>query len=216
MTTQRAQVKKARMPEGAEVVHLFVYGTLRSKAHATERMLLAQHATRVGIGRIANARLYLGKYPYAVPSAEGGEVLVGEVYRSEPNTLPDLLRKLDKYEEYYPHDIQGSLYRREVVQVRIGKTQVSAWIYWYNRPVRFIHRLPHGNYLKSQMHVVPDGSRWAVKMSGAEKATTSVASKAEAVSKARKLARKDRMMLVIHGRDGRIQERIPAVKDRRT
>lgn len=213
MTAKRHTSKKVSTPSHREVVHIFVYGTLRSKAKAAERNLLTASGTHVGIGRVTSARLYLGKYPYAVPERDGGGELVGELYRLPPTTLPDLLRKLDMYEEYYPHDIPGSLYRREVVQVRVGKERIPAWIYWYNRPLRSVYPLSHGNYLKSQMHVVPDGSRWAVKMAGVRKATASMPSKSEAVRAARKLASKDRMMLVIHGRDGRIQERIPADKD---
>ena len=203
---------KAPVDDGS-VEHIFVYGTLRSRAKAAERQLLAKHAVRVGVGHVRSASLFLGEYPYAVPVKTSGSVLVGEVYRLDPATRTDILRKLDIYEEFDPKNPQGSLYRREVVQVRIGKEHIRAWIYWYNRPLGDSPLLRHGNYLKSQMHVVPRGTGWLVTMSASSKAAAVVSNKVEAVKRARKLAGKNHMMLVIHGRDGRIQERIPAAKE---
>jgi gamma-glutamylcyclotransferase (GGCT)/AIG2-like uncharacterized protein YtfP len=194
------------------VDHIFVYGTLRSRAKAPERKLLATHGTRIGIGRVESASLHVGEYPYAVPVKNAGGSLVGEVYRFDASEMPGVLAKLDAYEEYDPNDIKGSLYRRETVRVRVGDTQLKAWIYWYNRPLGNIPSLSHGNYLKSQLHVVPSATGWDVKVAGTRAASVSVNSKVEAVRKARKLAGKNHMMLVIHGRDGRIQERIPREK----
>lgn len=194
------------------VEFIFVYGTLRNKAKAAERNLLAKYGVRVGIGQVPSASLFLGKYPYAVPDKGAGHPLVGEVYRLLPDTVQEVLAKLDAYEEYDPSNVKDSLYRREVVNVQVGKDQLRAWIYWYNKPLRDVLRLRHGNYLKTQMHVVPSGSNWKVKVAGATKATATHTNKAEAVRYARAVAGKKHMMLVIHGRDGRIKERIRAEK----
>lgn len=194
------------------VDHIFVYGTLRSRANAPERKLLAANGTRIGIGRVESASLHVGDYPYAVPINNPGRSLVGEVYHFDHSAMPGILAKLDAYEEYDPNDIKGSLYRREAIRVRVGERHLLAWIYWYNRPLGNTPRLSHGNYLKNQLHVVPSATGWDVKMAGTKLASVSVNSKVEAVRKARQLAGKNHMMLVIHGRDGRIQERIPTDK----
>lgn len=207
-----AQLKDHHLRAMGSVDHIFVYGTLRSRANAPERKLLATNGTRIGIGRVESASLHVGEYPYAVPIKNPGRSLVGEVYHFDPSVMPDVLAKLDTYEEYDPTDIKGSLYRREAIRVRVGERHLLAWIYWYNRPLGNTPRLAHGNYLKSQLHVVPSATGWDVKIGGTKAASVSVNSKVEAVRKARQLAGKNHMMLVIHGRDGRIQERIPSVK----
>ncbi len=213
-TSTKAQRTKMKAPvDGGTVEHIFVYGTLRNRAKAAERQLLAKHAARVGIGQVSSASLFLGEYPYAVPVKTNGSVLVGEVYRLDPDTRADILHKLDVYEEYDPKNPARSLYRREIVQVQVGKEHLSAWIYWYNKPLGNSPLLRHGNYLKTQMHVVPSGTGWQVKMAGTSRAEPVISNKVEAVKRARKLAGKNHMALVIHGRDGRIQERIPTDKE---
>lgn len=199
-------------PTGQHVEHIFVYGTLRNRARA-ERRLLSQHGVRLGVGQVASASLFLGEYPYAVPDKSAERPLIGEVYRLDQAQLPHVLSELDTYEEFDPNDIKGSLYRREVTTVSIGTERIRAWIYWYNQPLGNTPLVRHGNYLRSQLHVLPSGTGWQVKMAGAIRASDQAPRKAEAVKKARKLAGKNRLMLVIHGRDGRIQERIPAVKE---
>lgn len=213
ITAKPARSKAKASLNGEGVEHIFVYGTLRSRAKATERQLLAKHGTRIGVGQVRSASLFLGEYPYAVPDRTIGSVLLGEVYRLHPDTRMEVLGKLDAYEEYDPKNVNGSLYRREVVQVVVGKKHVRAWIYWYNKPLGDTPLLRHGNYLKTQMHVVPQGSGWQVKVAGMSQAAAVISNKVEAVKRARKLAGKSRMILVIHGRDGRIQERIAADKE---
>lgn len=78
---------------------------------------------RVGVGHVRSASLFLGEYPYAVPVKTSGSVLVGEA-TIDPATCTDIFIKLDIYEEFDPKNPQGSLYRREVVQVRIGKEHI--------------------------------------------------------------------------------------------
>jgi hypothetical protein len=56
-------------------------------------------------------------------------------------------------------------------------------------------------------HVVPSKDGWAVRNSGAERATKSFGTKEGAVSYAREMARKERSDLFIHNRDGTIRER---------
>ncbi len=56
-------------------------------------------------------------------------------------------------------------------------------------------------------HVVPSGGKWAVRRSGAERASGVYLTQEEAVRRARELARNQGAELYIHGRDGRIRDR---------
>jgi hypothetical protein len=67
---------------------------------------------------------------------------------------------------------------------------------------------------KPSKHVVPssDGS-WAVRQSGAERASRVFDRKEDAVTYARKEAKKGRGELYIHGKDGTIRERNSYARD---
>jgi LPS sulfotransferase NodH len=56
-------------------------------------------------------------------------------------------------------------------------------------------------------HVVPNGSKWSVRGTGAARASGTFATRQEAISKAKDLARAQQTELYIHGADGRIRER---------
>ena len=60
---------------------------------------------------------------------------------------------------------------------------------------------------KPGQHVVPNGSKWSVRRAGASKASGTFATQAEAIARAREIARKQATELFIHGTDGRIRER---------
>ena len=60
---------------------------------------------------------------------------------------------------------------------------------------------------KKDVHVTPaKGDGWDVKRSGADRASSSHDTKAEAVNAGRELARRDQTSLRIHKTDGKIQE----------
>ncbi|MDE2662454.1 MAG: DUF2188 domain-containing protein [Gemmatimonadota bacterium] len=60
---------------------------------------------------------------------------------------------------------------------------------------------------RRNQHVVPHGSRWAVRGSGSRRATSLHRTQEQAVEAARSIARNQRTELFIHRRDGRIRER---------
>ncbi len=60
---------------------------------------------------------------------------------------------------------------------------------------------------KSNQHVVPHGSDWAVKGAGNERATKVVSTQKEAIDIARKIAINNSSELFIHNRKGQIRER---------
>lgn len=62
-------------------------------------------------------------------------------------------------------------------------------------------------------HVVPNGGKWSVRRAGATKASGTFVTQAEAIAKARDLAKSQGTELYIHGADGRIRERNSFGKD---
>lgn len=61
--------------------------------------------------------------------------------------------------------------------------------------------------MAASQHVVPRGSQWAVRKTGAEKVTRRFDTKQEAIKVARGIARNQGGEVFIHGPDGRIRER---------
>jgi len=60
---------------------------------------------------------------------------------------------------------------------------------------------------KKNQYVVPHPDGWAVKPEGGERASSVHDTQAEAIERARDIARNQGSELLIHGRDGRIRER---------
>ena len=59
---------------------------------------------------------------------------------------------------------------------------------------------------KRDIHVVPHEDGWATKKEGAERAGGIFDNKADAVEQAREQAKRERLDVIIHGRNGRIQD----------
>lgn len=57
------------------------------------------------------------------------------------------------------------------------------------------------------IHTVPAGSKWAVKKEGTKEPVSTHMTKAAALKNAISLAKKDHVEHVIHGRDGKIQDK---------
>ena len=61
--------------------------------------------------------------------------------------------------------------------------------------------------MSRNQHVVPHPSGWAVKSAGGQKATAVYETQAQAIGRAREIARNQESELLIHGRNGQIRER---------
>ena len=59
---------------------------------------------------------------------------------------------------------------------------------------------------KKDIHVVPRDGRWAVRREGADRDSSHHDRKSDAMDAARGTARRDRVEVVEHGRDGRIRD----------
>ncbi|HZN95006.1 MAG TPA: DUF2188 domain-containing protein [Myxococcales bacterium] len=60
---------------------------------------------------------------------------------------------------------------------------------------------------RKSVHVVKHDGGWAVMKEGGRRASVVAPTQGEAIDAGRRIARRDRTELVIHGRDGRIREK---------
>jgi gamma-glutamylcyclotransferase (GGCT)/AIG2-like uncharacterized protein YtfP len=182
------------MSRGSDLI--FVYGTLRKDSVAAERNVLEQYAEFLGEGETQGS-LYVGEYPFAVPSDSPSERIKGEVYRLDRKHNARALQLLDEYEEYDPNEPAKSLYRRELTTVDVKGKRVQAWIYWYNGSLENAILMPEGKIGKD-VHVSPLGKQWQVRLGREVKAAKVSMSKAGALSAARRLARVQRSKVILH------------------
>lgn len=119
--------------------HLFVYGTLMSRATGAlghvERTRLARESRNLGAATMAGARLYdLGRYPGLIESGAAGDIVHGEVL-----LLSNPARTfvwLDAYEGVLAGDPEGSDYARHERTVRLQRgTELTAWVYVFLKDV---------------------------------------------------------------------------------
>jgi hypothetical protein len=61
--------------------------------------------------------------------------------------------------------------------------------------------------MKKNQHVVPHGKDWAVKGAGNEKSTAITDTKAQAIKIATEIAKNQLSEVVIHGKNGQIQDK---------
>lgn len=60
---------------------------------------------------------------------------------------------------------------------------------------------------KGDVHVVPSDTSWRVEIEGSRRARSTHETQVEARQAAREIARRKKVELLIHGRDGRIRDR---------
>lgn len=125
--------------------YLFVYGTLLEDFAPKEIATAQEQLKCVGAGFI-NGRLYdLGEYPGAVLEQDGGNKVFGKIYELPSDV--EILKALDEYEEFFPRKRKQSLFIRKQTSVsRANKKPIKAWVYEYNRDVRFSPIIRSGDY----------------------------------------------------------------------
>lgn len=111
--------------------YLFVYGTLQPGCAPAHVAHLVARMRPVGEGWI-HGRLYdLGGYPGAVPDANAEGKIFGTVMELPDD--PELLQKLDAYEECDPQSPNISEYVREVREIQLADGgKQPCWFYRYN------------------------------------------------------------------------------------
>lgn len=132
--------------------YLFVYGTLRKNYDLKLKDRVKDQLRYVGQAKVGAAMYDLGRYPGAVRSNKGPEV-IGDVFLL--TDADKVLRILDKYEgipeeggKGNAKQSAGSEFVRKKGKVRLRSGQeVNAWIYWYNLDPTDKIKIRYKNYL---------------------------------------------------------------------
>ena len=126
--------------------YLFVYGTLRKNYDLKLKNRVRDNLQYVGQAKVGASMYDLGRYPGAVKSNKGPEV-IGDVFLlNEPVRVLEIL---DKYEGVADEGVKGGEFIRKKGRVRLrsGKN-VNAWIYWYNLKPDDKQRIKNKDYLR--------------------------------------------------------------------
>jgi gamma-glutamylcyclotransferase (GGCT)/AIG2-like uncharacterized protein YtfP len=125
-------------------VRIFVYGTLR-RLHGNPMHSLLGPVNFRGRATCRGLLYCAGSYPALVKSDGADDRVVGEVY--ELLNPAGVIPVLDEYEAFDPVNPSGSLFSREldIVQLDNGEV-VEAWLYYFNRPVNPLDRIPDGDF----------------------------------------------------------------------
>lgn len=131
--------------------YLFVYGTLRKDYDLKLKDRIKKDLQYVDRAKVGASLYDLGRYPGAIRTNTGQEV-VGDVFLL--NDPERVFRILDKYEGYVEDEKQDSEFirKRSRVKLRSGKN-LNAWIYWYNfdpGDKTRIRQKDYLNYLKNK------------------------------------------------------------------
>lgn len=96
--------------------HIFVYGSLRKGEGAHKMLSDCEFVEEV---RLPGYDLYaLTWFPGIVKNPDNAEGVVGELYELPDKAPVALLQTIDYYEGYFPNDLDRSLFKREVVEVK--------------------------------------------------------------------------------------------------
>jgi gamma-glutamylcyclotransferase (GGCT)/AIG2-like uncharacterized protein YtfP len=126
--------------------YLFVYGTLSPDRAPPDVRGVVARLKPIAAGSMPGRVYHLGDFPGAVYEPASSSRVFGQVFE-----LPDddsFLRRLDEYEEYVPGDASRSLFVRERRPVDLPDgSQLSCWVYLYNRDPGKAPLVPGGNYV---------------------------------------------------------------------
>jgi gamma-glutamylcyclotransferase (GGCT)/AIG2-like uncharacterized protein YtfP len=124
--------------------HLFVYGTLLSRAQHPMGGRLRREARLVGEASVLGRLYSLGRYPGLVETTDPESRVHGEVYAlSSPAAS---LRWLDAYEGIGGTSASNE-YERSERTVRLASGgDLAAWVYLYRAPVQGLPAIPDGRW----------------------------------------------------------------------
>jgi gamma-glutamylcyclotransferase (GGCT)/AIG2-like uncharacterized protein YtfP len=111
--------------------YLFAYGTLQPGRAPAQIAGLAAELRPVGKGFVRGVLYDLGGYPGAVPDPNAPGKIFGTVMELPDD--PEILRRLDAYEECDPQSPKTSEYVRELRKVELATGGIlTCWFYRYN------------------------------------------------------------------------------------
>ncbi len=112
---------------------LFVYGTLHPDRASAEIRDVVRRLVAVSSGTVLGKLHDVGEYPALVTN--GCRQPVAGTLFALPDD-PDVLRRLDAYEEFDPKQPEASLFRRRKRTVTLSDGRRERhWVYVYNRPM---------------------------------------------------------------------------------
>lgn len=128
--------------------YLFVYGSLRRAKNHSLHPYLNTHAVFIDRATLPGKLYHIASYPGAIPvHANDKSWIRGEVYRLLRPKL--MLPILDHYEECTPQFPQPHEYQRRMSPVTLENGKIlSAWVYWYGRPVAGLTQIATGDYFQ--------------------------------------------------------------------
>jgi gamma-glutamylcyclotransferase (GGCT)/AIG2-like uncharacterized protein YtfP len=121
--------------------YLFVYGTLLPGKAPAEIAPTVHRLKAVGDGFV-RGRLYdLGEYPGVVLD-ETGKKIPGKIFRLPAE--PEVLKRLDEYEEFDGAQPEASLFVRKkwLVTKKNGNRKLTCWVYVYNQHAGAVPAVP--------------------------------------------------------------------------
>jgi gamma-glutamylcyclotransferase (GGCT)/AIG2-like uncharacterized protein YtfP len=128
--------------------YFFVYGTLITGEKRFNYPALVPLRESIREARVEGAELYdLGDFPGMVRVEDRKSYVYGEVQKF--TSVDRALKILDRLEQYNPTDIKNSLFRREEVKAILDDgTEIMAWAYFYNQPLKNAKRIASGDWKK--------------------------------------------------------------------
>jgi gamma-glutamylcyclotransferase (GGCT)/AIG2-like uncharacterized protein YtfP len=128
---------------------LFTYGTLQPGDAPDEIASTLARLRPVGKGFVHGVLYDLGDYPGAVLDPSSKRRISGTVFRLSGD--PNVLRKLDEYEEFDSTAPNRSLFIRTMQPVTLGTGRtLQCWVYTYNREPGTARILASGRYRKKR------------------------------------------------------------------
>jgi len=125
--------------------YLFVYGTLANEYAPPEIAETVKHLKYIGEGFVFGRLYDVGEYPAAILDDSKQTKIFGRIYQLP--TEPNVLQKLDDYEEFYSLDSPQNLFvrKRTTVFSKSGNKLIG-WIYEYNKKVKPSSLIKSGDY----------------------------------------------------------------------
>lgn len=136
------------------MIPLFVYGSL---LQGMPLFRVIQSAQCLGPAAGKGRLLDLGPYPGLIP---GDELILGMLIEVNDS----LLEELDRLEDYYPAEPEGSEYHRRPLQVHLlaSGTAMTAQAYFYAQETVGYPVISHGDYRRARHCQLQDKRVWVL------------------------------------------------------
>lgn len=108
-----------------------------------------QHAEFIAKATMRGRLYQLAGYPGAVDSTDCADQVIGDLYRIR--RAKALFAILDDYEQCSAKFAKPHEYRRLLRQVNLADgRQFQAWVYLYNRDVRYLTQIVSGDFFRAR------------------------------------------------------------------